>query len=461
MRETVRARQERRVAAARPSGTLITFVAVCLGGIVVFLDVSVVNVATTAMARQLHGTVTDLEWVVNGYTLTFGALLLTAGTLTDRIGATTVFRAGFALFGLASLASALAPSLPVLAAARFVQGVGGALLIPSALAILRATYPDHARRTRAIGVWSAIAGSVALAAGPVVGGALVSQFGWRSIFLVNLPITAVGCWLVRGATARSARSLDLTGQLLAVLSLGSLTTAIVEAGRLGWASPLVDTCLAVFVVALAAFVYAESRTAAPMMPLRMYGSGGFTVATAVAALVNISFYGLLFVLSLFFQRTWHESPIAAGLAFLPMTASIMLGNLTSGTLIRRFGARATIVAASALAAVGYGAAFPAVGGHSYVWLAVPLLLVGASAGVVVPATTNAVLSAVDPESAGTAAGAFNTLRQLGGIVGVAVMGLVAGAGTAAGVGACVLLAGATQVVSVILAAAGIRGSSSR
>ncbi|HVV23553.1 MAG TPA: MFS transporter, partial [Pseudonocardiaceae bacterium] len=208
-------------------------------------------------------------------------------------------------------------------------------------------------------------------------------------------------------------------------------------------------------------VYAESRTAAPMMPLRMYGSGGFTVATAVAALVNISFYGLLFVLSLFFQRTWHESPIAAGLAFLPMTASIMLGNLTSGTLIRRFGARATIVAASALAAVGYGAAFPTVDGHSYVWLAVPLLLVGASAGVVVPATTNAVLSAVDPESAGTAAGAFNTLRQLGGIVGVAVMGLVAGAGTAAGVGACVLLAGATQVVSVILAAAGIRGSSSR
>ncbi|RKN43786.1 MFS transporter [Streptomyces hoynatensis] len=445
-----------------------TLFAAALGFVVVVLDVSVVNVAAEALAGDLGGSVSGLEWVINGYTLTFAAFLLTAGTMGDRFGPRPIFRWGFALFALTSLACAAAPSLGVLVAARLVQGVGAAMIVPSSLSLVSAAFPEPARRARAVNTWAAV-GGLALALGPVVGGLLVDALGWRSVFSVNLPIAAVGI-LLTGAFAAPApaaggaarRSLDLPGQVLAVVALGALTGALVEANVQGWASAAVSACAAAFVAALLAFLVVERRGGAPMLPLHLFRRAAFGVTSLLGVLLNFAFYGLVFVFSLFFQEEWAYSPIAAGLAFLPTTAAIAGANLACGPLVRRFGARPVLVTGNALAALGYLGAVPFVGSASYPALVAQFLLAGFGLGLVVPAMTNAMLGSVRPAQAGLASGVLNASRQLGGLIGVAVMGLLVGrAGPGhfvPGLRAALLAAAAALAIGVVLSAAGIRGS---
>lgn len=410
----------------------LTLFAACLGFVVVILDVSVVNVATKALAGDFGGSLSDLEWVINGYTLTFAAFLLTAGAMGDRFDPKQIFMLGFALFAVTSLACGAAPSLVVLIVARIIQGIGAAMIVPSSLSIVNTNFPDPARRTRAVSLWAA-AGGLALALGPVVGGLLVDSLGWRSIFYVNVPIAFTGILLTkvyaRPALARgtsSRRSLDLVGQLLTVVGLGALTGAIVEANSQGWTSTLVLTCLAVFVLALIGFIAVEGRSSDPMLPLHLFGRKAFTSTSLIGVLLNFSFYGLIFVFSLFFQQVWDYSPIIAGLAFLPMTASIMVANLACGPLVRRYGARFVLVVGNTLAAVGYLAAVPFVGSASYAAITAQFVIAGFGIGLVVPSMTNAMLGSVDAANAGIASGVLNASRQLGGLIGVAVMGLLVG-----------------------------------
>ncbi|MFH9431438.1 MFS transporter [Streptomyces sp. NPDC017615] len=414
---------------ARPGLTLF---AACLGLVVVILDVSVVNVAIKALGAEFGGSLSGLEWVINGYTLTFAAFLLTAGAMGDRYDPRRIFMWGFALFAATSLICGAAPTLVALIAARVLQGVGAAMIVPSSLSLVNTNFPEPAERTRAVSLWAA-AGGLALALGPVVGGLLVDALGWRSIFYVNVPIAALGIVLVRAyarpAPARDTsvvRSLDLPGQLLAVVGLGALTGAIVEANAQGWTSATVLTCLVVCVLALTGFLAAERRTHDPMLPLHLFRRPAFTATSLIGALLNFAFYGLIFVFSLFFQQVWDYSPITAGLAFLPMTAAIMIANLCCGPLVKRYGARSVLITGNTLATLGYLATIPVVGSDSYVRMVAQFVVAGFGLGLVVPSMTNAMLGSVDPANAGIASGVLNASRQLGGLIGVAVMGLLVG-----------------------------------
>lgn len=403
----------------------ITLAAAALGFVVVLLDVSVVNVALDALRTSFSTDVAGLQWVVNAYTLVFAALLLMAGVLGDRFGARAVFIAGFVLFTLASLGCGLAPTLAALIAARFVQGVGAALLLPNSLSLLAQAFPDKEQRNRAVGWWGA-AGGIALAAGPVVGGFLVTHFGWRSIFLINIPLGLVGLTLILRYSAASprnkGRSLDLPGQVAAIIALAALATALTDAAHLGWAHPRILVTLVVAVLAAIGFLLIQARSRAPMLPLSFFSSPAFSIASITGVLVNFAYYGLIFVFSLFFQLEQHLSPQETGLAFLPMTVVLMVMNIVAGRLITRLGARRLMVFGLLLAAVGYLLLLPVSIGGSYWKLVMPMLMAASGIALMVPTMTNVTLASVDPSRAGIASGVLNTARQVGGMLGVATCG---------------------------------------
>src|SRR5882762_652529 len=296
----------------------LTLAAMSLGYGVVQLDVTIVNTALNAIGTSLGGGVSELQWVVNSYTIAFAAFILTAGALGDRIGAKRVFMAGFAIFTAASLACALAPNAAILIAARSVQGLAAAILVPNSLALLSHAYADEKARGRAVGVWAAGA-SLALTAGPLVGGGLITLVGWRSIFLVNLPIGLAGLWLTwrfaDETTRAPQRKIDMPGQIAAIAALGTLAGALIEGGAAGWRNPFVIAGFAASAVLAILFVVRELRAPQPMLPLSLFKHRLFALTSLVGLLVNVAFYGLIFVFSLYFQRVNGLSPFAAGLAF--------------------------------------------------------------------------------------------------------------------------------------------------
>lgn len=275
-----------------PPHPRIKLACAALGFVVVILDVSVVNVALDALRTSFFTDVAGLQWIVNAYTLVFAALLLMAGASGDRFGARAVFVTGFILFTLASLGCGLAPTFSTLIAARLVQGVGAALLVPNSLSLLAQAFPRKEQRNRAVGWWGA-AGGIALAAGPVVGGFLVTHFGWRSVFLINIPVGLVGIALILRYPVTSSRnegrSLDLPGQAAAVIALASLATALMNAGRLGWADPQVLVALGVAVLSAIGFLLIEARSRAPMLPLSFFSSSAFTIASITGVIVNFAY----------------------------------------------------------------------------------------------------------------------------------------------------------------------------
>ncbi|WP_240619849.1 MFS transporter [Pseudomonas qingdaonensis] len=402
-----------------------TLLAAALGFVVVLLDVSVVNVALDALRHEFATDVAGLQWVINAYTLVFAALLLTSGALGDRLGARRVFLLGFVVFTLASAACGLSSSLPILIAARLIQGLGAALLVPNSLAMLQQAFPDREQRSRAVGWWGAF-GGMSLAAGPVLGGILVTHLGWRSIFLINLPIGVLGIYLTLRHVAphegSHRRGLDWCGQAVAVLALAALTMALTEAARLGWTHGLVQGGLWLAALAILGFIWIEARSRSPMLPLELFRVPTFTVASVAGVIVNFAYYGLIFVFSLFFQIQQHLSPQLTGLAFLPMTIVLMVVNVLAGRLITRMGARLLMVLGLALAAFGYVLLSPVSVDGSYWLLVIPMLLAASGIALVVPTMTNATLSSVDASRAGIASGVLNSARQVGGMLGVAVFG---------------------------------------
>src|SRR5271165_2453651 len=310
---------------------------------VIQLDVTIVNVALFRISTDFGATVADLQWVVDAYTLGFAALLLSAGVVADRWGSKRVFVAGFVGFAAASLACGLAPGPGFLNATRAIQGIGAALLVPSSLAILNDACARNSRlRARAIGIWTA-AGGVAIAAGPVVGGLLLTGLGWRSIFLVNIPICAFGIalalrWVPPTQPNREKRrSFDLPGQALAIVALTAFIGAIIEARPLGITHPMVAAGSLLALAAGAAFIAVETRTASPMLPLHFFRLPGFTPAVVFGVLANCTYYGIIFVLSLYLQKAMGYSTVQAGLAFIPLTGTFIVSNIASGWMAGRTG----------------------------------------------------------------------------------------------------------------------------
>jgi DHA2 family methylenomycin A resistance protein-like MFS transporter len=441
---------------------MLTLIATGIGVVLIILDVTVVNVALERIQASFDTSVTGLQWVMNAYTLAFASLMLTAGALGDRLGAKRVFVAGFVLFTLASLACGAATGLVMLVAARVVQGIGAALCLPSSLALLSISFPAPAARAKAVAIWAAI-GGLALAAGPVVGGILVDRLGWPSIFFINLPLGIVGIWLTLRHAPSAAhpgrRGLDPAGQILAIVALAGLTVLFIQSGPLGWTHPLVIASGVAVVVATTAFIVVEDRSADPMLPLTLFRSGAVSASCLVGLLTNFAFYGLMFVLSLFFQSVKGFTPLQAGLAFLPMTALVTVGNLVSGWLTAHYGARLPMVAGQAVAAVGYLALAGISGDTSYGAIVGPLLAAGFGTSLTVPSMTAAVLAHVERQRAGIASGVLNAARQIGGVIGVGAFGsLIAahGGDLIGGMHLAQLAAGGALVLGCVISAIGLR-----
>jgi DHA2 family methylenomycin A resistance protein-like MFS transporter len=320
----------------------LPLIGICLGYFMVILDATAVNVALPDLGRELQGDVAGLQWVVDAYTLVFAALLLSGGALGDRLGSRRVFLAGLGLFTAASAACAAAPTVGFLVGARVAQGIGAALLVPSSLAVLRATYADAAERARAVGVWAAVAG-IAAASGPIIGGLLVTSVSWRAVFVLNVPVGAVALLLaaryVAADGARRGGGFDPAGQVAGILALACLTFGLIEGGDAGWGSAVPLAALALSVVAFAVFLATERRAAAPMLPLELFRSRVFSASAFVGAAINFGFYGQLFVISLYFQQVRGYSALATGLAMLPEGLFVSVASAFAGRLTARVGPR--------------------------------------------------------------------------------------------------------------------------
>lgn len=419
-----------RIALSSQASIPWTIVAASFGFAVVQLDVTIVNVALPRLSLDLGASVPGLQWVVDAYTLVFAVLLLSAGVLGDRLGAKRAYLFGLAGFALASAACGAAQTATQLIAARAVQGIGAALLVPPSLALLNhACAHDAKLRARAIGIWTATAG-VSIAAGPIIGGLLLSTLGWRSIFFVNLPL----CLLGMAMTARVAETprkpqqhLDLVGQFFAIATLACLTAAVIEIGPLGLLHPLVLAGLACAVVCTLLFVRVEQRAAQPMLPLSFFRRPNFSPAVAFGIAVNLTYYGLIFILSLYLQHVRGYTAAQAGLAFLPLTATFVVANLCSGWMAGHYGSRPPMLLGALIGACGF-ALLSRLDAHSgYPAMLAPFLLIPGGMGLAVPAMTTAILASVEKAWSGTASAVLNAARQAGGAIGVAAFGaLVAG-----------------------------------
>ncbi|NUT29671.1 MAG: MFS transporter [Streptomyces sp.] len=427
------------------SSAALTLTAGLLGFALVCLDASIVNVALPAIGSSLGGGMSGLQWVVDAYTLAFAALMLSTGAFSDRAGASRAFGLGTAVFTLASAACGLAPNLPTLIGARVVQGMAAAVVLPASLALVRQAYADPARRARAVAGWAA-GGSVAVALGPVVGGALTTAWDWRWIFFVNLPVGAlILALLVRAPRSRRRPApLDLPGQVTAVVALTALTFAVIEGGAEGWAA------LAVAVVAAVVFVRIETRQPHPVVPLGLFRDRTVAVTVAAGAAVSVAFYSMVFVFSLFFQQVQHRSALQAGLMFLPMTGLIAVTNVVAGKLAGRHGPRLPMLVGQGLAVVGLLMTLYVDTGTPPVLVALLLVPMALGCALTVPPLTAAMLEAVPAERAGLAAGVLNAARQMAGALGIAVFGALISDGFVAGMRVSVVVSAALLAVTGLL-----------
>ncbi|MEW2294303.1 MFS transporter [Streptomyces sp. NPDC006743] len=421
----------RAVRPARRTGSPRTVLLVmCTGYFLVLLDVTVVNVALPRIGAALGTGVAGLQWVVDGYALALACLMLTSGTAGDRYGHRRVVLAGFAVFGAGSLACGLAPGVPVLVVARIVQGVGAALLLPGTLAVVGRAFPEDAARARAIGLWAGV-GSLALPAGPLLGGVLVDGLGWRAVFLVNVPIVLVA--LVRSARVldesreSAAPPLDLPGMLLGALLLCATTYAFIQGGRSGPGAPRVAAAAVIALFALAALGIAETRRGeSAMLPTALLRRPAFAAANTAAGIMNLGTLGTLFVLTLFLQTVQGRSALQAGLVLLPLFAPLAVIAPFGGRITSRTGARLPAAAGLLCAAVGLALLARAAPHSSFPVLLPALLLWGVGLGVLTLAVVAAAVASVPGERSGLASAVNNTARQTGGAIGIAVAGAVAG-----------------------------------
>ncbi|HEX8205332.1 MAG TPA: MFS transporter [Solirubrobacteraceae bacterium] len=392
----------------------------------VTLDNLVVTTALPSIRADLGATIEDLEWTVNAYTLSFAVLLLTGAALGDRFGRRRMFVLGVSGFTLASAAAALAPSTATLIAARGLQGAAAAMVAPLTLTLLSEAFPSE-KRGVALGVWSGISG-LGVAIGPLVGGAVVEGLSWQWIFWLNVPVGLLLVPIARRRLAESrgpSRGLDLGGVALASAGLLGVTYAIVRGNALGWGTPEILVPLAAGVLLLAAFVAYEARAKEPVLPLRFFRTRGFAATSGVSLAMSFGIFGSIFLLAQFFQVVQGYSPVEAGLRTLPWTGMPMLVAPIAGMLSDRIGSRPLMSAGlglQAVAVVWLGQTMSV--GQAYSEVVIPFILGGAGMALVFAPAANAILRAVKPEEAGQASGANNAIRELGGVMGVAVLAAV-------------------------------------
>lgn len=408
-------------------GAAWKIVGVCsIAAFVVQLDGSALNVALPQIGRSFGVPLAVLQWVVDAYTLLYACLLLSTGAASDRFGPRRVFICRYGLFAAASVICALSSTPEMLIAGRALQGIGGSILVPSSLSVINhACGDDHGLRTRAIGLWTA-GGGVAISAGPVIGGFFVGSLGWRSIFLVNIPICLSGMWLALCYAERVIRSaprgFDWIGQILAIISLVGLVAGIIEGGARGWNPQVVLLGMAVFVVLGAMFLRVEQRSPFPVLPLGLFRKRIFSCILGVGFVLSYCTFGIIFALSIYFQNLLGYSPMETGFAFVPFALMTTVSNLIGSNSAARIGSRPAITAALVFAAVGFASMTAMGAASSYVQILPAQLLARLGAGAAIPLTTSISLSAAAKSESGLAVGVLNAVRQTGAAVGVAVFG---------------------------------------
>jgi EmrB/QacA subfamily drug resistance transporter len=397
-----------------------------VASLMVGLDILVVTTTLTTIHLKLGASLGELEWIINAYTLSFAVLLMTASALGDRFGRRRLFIAGLSLFTVMSAACALAPSIGWLIAARAVQGAGSAMIMPHAMALLSAAYPPQ-KRAKALGIFSGVTG-LAILGGPMIGGVVVQGLSWPWIFWLNVPIGLLVIPLARRkideSRGRPAR-LDAGGVVLVTAAALGLVWGLVRGNTAGWGSAEVLGALAAGVAATAAFVAWERRTPEPMLPLRLFRSRSFAAGNAAGFAMYASIFGAAFFLAQYFQTAWHYGPLGAGLRLAPWTVTLSLVAPVAGALAARVGDRALITAGLSLQAAGFiWIAMVAREHLGYAAIVAPLVLAGCGVSMAMVAAQNCVMGAVPPADLGKASGTFNTLRQLGGTFGIAILAAV-------------------------------------
>jgi len=413
---------------ATPASRWLVLTVMCVGYFLVLLDVTIVNVALPQIGAGLGASVSGLQWVVDGYALALAALLLAGGTIGDLRGHKPIVLTGLTVFGIASAACGLAPSTGVLIASRVVQGIGAALLLPGTLAIISRAFPERGEQSRAIRIWAAV-GSVALPAGPLLGGLLVQGLGWRWVFFLNVPLVLIAgvaaARIVRPENERGTGRVDRGGTVLGAVVLATATFAVIQAGHAGL-DALAITAIAVAVLALVGFLQVERTVVDPMLPLGLFRRPAFSTANGVAGVMNLGTLGLLFLLTLFLQNLQHRSALNAGVAVLPLFLPLAILAPLAGRVTARVGPKWPMVLGLLLAAVGVGLLAAWTQTTPYLQLLPGMLCWGIGLGVLTPAVVAAAIAAAPPERSGLAAGVNNTARQAGGAIGIAAYGAIAG-----------------------------------
>jgi DHA2 family methylenomycin A resistance protein-like MFS transporter len=412
-----------------------TVMVTSLAFVVAQLDVSIVNLALPQIAAAYQADVSTLQWIVDAYTLAFAVLMLSAGSISDRLGAKRIFQTGILIFGIASAGCALANTPLVMIGSRVLQGVGAAMMIPSSLSMLNQRFAHQpAIRSRAVGLWTA-AGSAAMAAGPTLGGLLIELANWRFIFLINIPICLTGFImsfrLEEVKVKAAAQGHDLLGQATWALSITALIAAIIEGPKLGFGNPLVIAGLTFSVVLFLVFIFIEKSVEHPMLPFHLFRSRPFNSLLILGAVLNGAYYGSVFILSLYLQKVLHYSSLFAGLAFIPLTAGFVISNVASARIIHKYGIYKPILVGLSFFALGFAGLFIAGAATPYWQLFLPFLIISMGMGLAVPAMINGVLASVEKHLSGTASAILTTTRQTAGAIGVAIFGaMVAGGSTA-------------------------------
>ncbi|MEU6676581.1 MFS transporter [Streptomyces sp. NPDC046925] len=430
----------------------------CLGQFMVLLDNTIVGAALPDMQHRLHTQLTGLQWIVDAYVLLVAMLLLSGGVFADRFGRKRVYLTGVAVFTVASVVCSLAPSVGWLVAGRVLQGIGAAALSPASLALLVAAYPVPQERIKAIGLWAGFSG-IGLAAGPVAGGVLTDAFGWPAIFLVNLPIGValllVGLRSLAETRNPSAPAIDVPGTVLSVLGVGVLTYALIEGGARGWTAPVILGSFASAVLLLAAFVAVEARRSAPMLPLRLFRQRLFTVSNTAMVVVGFALMGSSFFFSQFFVYVQGSSIMRAGLQTLPVSLAMVIVSPYAGRLAARYGYRIVVTTGLALAGLGLLAlgTVHADTGYGNVWWR--LAIIGTGFALTLSPLTGAAIQAVSPQEGGLASGISSTTRQIGAVLGVALLGAIVrtrqsgGASFETGLNSAFLAAGAVTLATAV------------
>ncbi|MCC5609384.1 MFS transporter [Nostoc sp. CHAB 5834] len=405
----------------------VTLAAMCFALFMANLDDTVINVALPKIQISLNSGVSGLQWILNAYSLSATSLVLPSGTLGDIYGRKRVFLTGLVIFTIASLICGLAPNLSILITGRTLQGFGAAALVTGSLSIIADTFPEPKERAKALGIWAAVSG-LALVAGPVIGGLLVDTLGWQSVFFLNLPLGAIAFWVTLHVVSESKnpnkQRLDVPGLLLSVIFLASLTYTFTQGNTGLWRSPLIVLLLMVAGLSFLAFLFIESRSSHPMLPLSLFQNSTFTVVNIVEVLVFFTVVSLLFIFSLFFQQVQGYSATAAGLRFLPMNGAFVIASIFSGWFAARLGWRFAIATGLILASIGTFSLIRISANTGYGVILWSLIFSGFGSGLTLAPLAAVGMSSAPSTKVGIASAVINASNRFGNMLGVAIQGTI-------------------------------------